>query len=357
MKIAFFPCTGPVGYYRMVLPALALEQQRGWKVSDYQTLYIDTNKHKIVNPVADIYSFNRWSDDQFANDRSRLQLFLRDLSTTVETNVLTADCDDWMPGMKAAHLEHQKSLTLDGKEYVASIESARSLAQMKLYSFIPHLSVTTPLLYDKFKGKPGRGVTVIPNYLHWPTWDGCDVTKEERPLTIGYYGGVHGHGKDVSILRGVIGPWLERNPGVQFFVGGDYELHDIFGIPEDRRQHHAAVAYTDIPEIVKNIDVGIIPLSDNPFNRGKSWLKGLEMNACGIPVIASPLPSYEQWIEPGVNGFLAKRTKDWIKYLDALKDPELRKEMGRKAREKAYENRIQNHVDEWESFFTKAYTT
>lgn len=353
MKIAFFPCDGPVGYYRMVLPALVLEQERGWEVSEQKTLYIDTKKHQIVNPPAGIYAFNRWGEEEFTDDINRLDRFLEDLKRCVGTNVLTADCDDWMPGMKAAHLEYQKSLTLDGKEYVASIDSSRSLALMKLYSFVPNLSVTTPLLYEKMKGKPGRDVSVIPNYLHWPTWDSIDM-PEERPLTIGYYGGVHGHGKDVSMLKGVIGPWLDRNPEVQFFIGGDYELHDLFGTPEKQRQHHAAVVHTAIPEIVKNIDIGIIPLYDNPFNRGKSWLKGLEMNACGIPVIASPLPSYEHWIEPGVNGFLAKRPKDWCKYLDMLKDPVLRKEMGRQAREKAYENRIQAHVDEWESFFTKA---
>jgi glycosyltransferase involved in cell wall biosynthesis len=357
MRISFFPCAGPVGYYRIVLPALVLEQELGWQVSEHATVYMDRNKRKIVAPSADVFAFNRWGEEEHIDDVSRMHDFLNDLSNCLENSIVTADMDDWMPGMKASHFEHQDTHNLGGKKYQASIDAARSEAQMRLYSIVPNLSVTTEFLRDKMKNKPGRNVTVVPNYIHWPEWDEHSVLDKERPLTIGYYGGIHGHGKDAPILKGVIGPWLEKNPEVQFFIGGDKGLHDLFGIPEDRRKHHPAVHHTKIPEIVDHIDVGVIPLYDNNFNRSKSWLKGLEMNACGIPVIASPLPSYEQWVEPGVNGFLAKRNRDWLRALDTLKDPVIRKEMGKQAREKAYENRIAAHANEWADFFSKAHTT
>lgn len=357
MRVSFFPSDGPVGYYRMGLPALALQQEFDWQVSEHTAIYFDRKKHTITTPSADVYAFSRWGEEEHIPGASRIHDFLDDLSNCVENSILTADMDDWMPGMKAAHFEYQDTHTLAGKKYSASIDSARSEAQMRLYSIVPNLSVTTNFLRDKMKSKPGRDVITIPNYIHWPDWEEHSVLDKERPLTVGYYGGIHGHGKDAPLLKGVIGPWLERNPEVQFFIGGDERLHDLMGIPEGRRQHHPAVHYTKIPEIVDHIDVGVIPLYDNNFNRSKSWLKGLEMNACGIPVIASPLPSYEQWVEPAVNGFLAKRSREWLKALDILKDPVVRKEMGKQAREKAYENRITAHANEWADFFSKAHTS
>ncbi len=40
--------------------------------------------------------------------------------------------------------------------------------------------------------------------------------------------------------------------------------------------------------------VGIAPLVDRPFNRSKSWIKGLEYSAFGLPFVASPLPGSAQ---------------------------------------------------------------
>ena len=52
-----------------------------------------------------------------------------------------------------------------------------------------------------------------------------------------------------------------------------------------------------------------------------------------LPVIATPIPSYEGIIEHGVTGFFARSSADWKKCLDALRDPDRRKKMGLAARE------------------------
>lgn len=353
MKVAFFPCEGAVGYYRILLPARELDKQPGWQSSMHTTVSIDRIKGRFIEPRGcDLYVFHRWTRDNF----DEIEQLPNDLKRCIGNEAMTADCDDWMPGMKASHLEGAHSVDLGGTKYIASIEGKRALFQMKLYNAVPWMSVTTRFLLEKFKGKPDREVRLVPNFLDWDLWDETDVTKEQRELRIGYYGGMQGHGKDCALLKGVIGPWLQRNPGVQFFVGGDHELQDIIGVPEDRRINGGPRQILEIPSMVREIDVGVIPLVDTPFNEAKSALKGLEMNACGIPVIASPLPSYLEWIEPGVNGFIAKRPKDWLKYLDVLRDERVRKEMGRNAKEKAYEHRIQapENIGQWESFYSEA---
>lgn len=83
-------------------------------------------------------------------------------------------------------------------------------------------------------------------------------------------------------------------------------------------------------------DLGILPIDTETQQR--SWrLKSanrltLKM-AIGLPVIATPIPAYEDIIESGVNGFLARSRADWLAALSQLRDPQLRQRIGRAGRE------------------------
>jgi hypothetical protein len=55
--------------------------------------------------------------------------------------------------------------------------------------------------------------------------------------------------------------------------------------------------------------------------------------AMGLPVIASPLPSYRDVLQPGVNGLFATTRDEWMAALDALRDPVIRRTLGEQARE------------------------
>ena len=82
-------------------------------------------------------------------------------------------------------------------------------------------------------------------------------------------------------------------------------------------------------------DVGIMPLPDTPWERGKCGFKLIQYMACGLPVIASPTGVNVEIVNHGVNGFLAGSTEEWIKYLDILKaDPDLCRKMGAAGRQK-----------------------
>lgn len=88
-------------------------------------------------------------------------------------------------------------------------------------------------------------------------------------------------------------------------------------------------------------DIGIIPIETPAVESGAAgppaWKVKSENRltmkmSMGLPVIATPIPSYELVIEHGVNGFLARSTRDWVNCLSALRDPERRREMGFAAR-------------------------
>lgn len=71
------------------------------------------------------------------------------------------------------------------------------------------------------------------------------------------------------------------------------------------------------------IDIGIVPLTNNPFNEAKSNLKGLEYAFSGIPFVASDTQEYRDLADMGV-GRIAKKPRDWIRHLEELLDPEVR---------------------------------
>ena len=85
---------------------------------------------------------------------------------------------------------------------------------------------------------------------------------------------------------------------------------------------------SEVEELYR-FDVGIMPLSDTPWERGKCGFKLIQYMACGLPVVASPVGINKEIVEHGVNGFLASSTEEWVKYLGILKgDPELCRTMG-----------------------------
>jgi len=88
-------------------------------------------------------------------------------------------------------------------------------------------------------------------------------------------------------------------------------------------------------EQLRRIDVGVMPLSDSPWDRGKCGLKLIQYMAFGLPVLASPVGVNVDIIEHGKNGFLCKTPEEWIDAMKYLADkPEVRAEMGKGSRNK-----------------------
>jgi hypothetical protein len=84
---------------------------------------------------------------------------------------------------------------------------------------------------------------------------------------------------------------------------------------------------------IQSMDVGIMPLTDTPWSRGKCGYKLIQYMGCGVPVIASPVGVNSTIVNHGVNGFLAETANDWDQYLHMLlTDKGLRDKMGRAGR-------------------------
>ena len=84
---------------------------------------------------------------------------------------------------------------------------------------------------------------------------------------------------------------------------------------------------------LQNFDIGIMPLPDNEWTRGKGGYKLLQYMACGIPCVASPVGVNADIIQDGFNGFLARNEDEWIEKLSLLiESSDLRRKMGKNGR-------------------------
>lgn len=90
---------------------------------------------------------------------------------------------------------------------------------------------------------------------------------------------------------------------------------------------------TELKEL-QAIDIGVMPLNDDAWAKGKSGLKILQYMAMGIPVVCSPIGFNLEIVRDGVNGFFANSNEEWREKLSLLvKDRNLRQKMGKQARE------------------------
>ena len=130
----------------------------------------------------------------------------------------------------------------------------------------------------------------------------------------------------------------KRHPFRMVVIGA--KAPHIEGIPTESRTWSAETEVQDLLDV----DVGIMPLPDDPWSRGKCGLKALQYMALGIPAVVSPVGVNSEIVKEDVNGFLAGTDEEWIEKLGSLlTNPTLRSRLGRAARrtvEERYSARV-----------------
>lgn len=84
--------------------------------------------------------------------------------------------------------------------------------------------------------------------------------------------------------------------------------------------------------------IGIAPMPDDPWTRGKCGLKILQYMACGLPVIASNTGVHPDLVRDGCDGLLVRSREEWVNAIVQLaSDPSARQSMGRQGRQRVIE--------------------
>ncbi|MEV4227233.1 glycosyltransferase [Streptomyces bobili] len=208
------------------------------------------------------------------------------------------------------------------------------------------VTVSTPALLDVY-ARHGRGV-VLPNYLpdHY-----YGVSRTDSDV-VGWPGSFHSHPNDPEAVGGAVARLVDE--GAQFVMRGDSSgAGKAFGLAAD--PVGGGVPIEEWPAAVASLGIGIAPLADTRFNSAKSWLKPLEMSACGVPWVASPRAEYRRLHAMGA-GVLADRPRAWHRELKRLREsPALRQEMSEAGRAVAEQLRLQDHAWKWAEAWQQAY--
>jgi glycosyltransferase involved in cell wall biosynthesis len=142
------------------------------------------------------------------------------------------------------------------------------------------------------------------------------------PIVIGWIGSPT-TAKYLKDIAPVLAEVCAGGRGVVRLIGsGKVILPDVpvFVVPWDES--------TEVTELQK-FDIGIMPLPDEPWERGKCGFKLIQYMACGLPIVGSPVGVNCEIIDQGVNGYLAATHTEWVMALNALlTDAELRQRMG-----------------------------
>lgn len=129
-------------------------------------------------------------------------------------------------------------------------------------------------------------------------------------------------------LRTVCG---ERDAHVLLVGSGEVDLP---GVPHEVREWSEETEVED----VASFDVGIMPLEDTPWERGKCGLKLLQYMGCAKPVVTSPVGVNAEIVEDGRHGLYARSPEEWIESLVALgEDRQRARRMGEAGRERVAE--------------------
>lgn len=212
------------------------------------------------------------------------------------------------------------------------------------------VTCSTEPLADKLR-EFNPDVRVVPNSI--PDWllTHSPEKTDNGKVTIGW-GGSPTHAVDFEECQGMLKQFLNRRDDVEFHcIGSNYI--EWMKLPKDKCRFTPWVA--SVPDFFRTIDydIGIAPLRPHIFNRSKSHIKVLECAALGIPVIASDVYPYSNFIEHGKTGLLVRREHEWGKYLRLLtEDPAQRAEMGANARKAAAQYSMSRLAPVWEEAIT-----
>lgn len=172
-----------------------------------------------------------------------------------------------------------------------------------------------------------ENVIEIPTSIDTDRYDLKDFKSDgESSVTLGWIGS-----KDtIFYLKNIettLGKIFDSNHDVRLKIISD-EFIDYGGIPITTKHWNGDTELDDL----KSFDIGIMPLTEDPWSRGKCGFKLLQYMALGIASVASPVGVNSEIIEHGVNGFLADSEDEWVDYVGRLaSSPELRQSMGERA--------------------------
>jgi glycosyltransferase involved in cell wall biosynthesis len=188
-----------------------------------------------------------------------------------------------------------------------------------------HVMVGNPYLAEYARQVNDR-VTIVPSTIDTERYRAVKRPEKTGPPVIGWTGS-HSTVQHLDTLRGALKKLAQRESFRLRVIGTpDYEC-----APVDVEAMHWR-SDTE-PEDLSVIDIGVMPLPDDKWSKGKCGMKALQFMAMGIPTVCSPVGVNTDIIHDDENGFLAGTEDEWVEKLTRLlRSAELRQRLGEAGR-------------------------
>jgi glycosyltransferase involved in cell wall biosynthesis len=168
-----------------------------------------------------------------------------------------------------------------------------------------------------------------------------DQTSSSRKKIIGWLGDGPAHYPNLVPLVGAFNILAERRNDFRFVLIGaksDQRIYDHFA--NLKNVEYELIDWIDgsneeaVAAAVRDFDIGLMPLQDIDWSRGKCALKALQYMACGAVPIVSPVGENLHVVQQDVTGLFASAPAEWASQMERLlKDDQFRLSLGRNARE------------------------
>lgn len=186
----------------------------------------------------------------------------------------------------------------------------------------------SPYLCDRARHAGAKQVVYLPTVIDLERYPLLPaLSASPHPLRLGWMG-TPVTSKFMQMIRMPLQLLAQRIDFELLVVGGGVEIPGVAV---------KTVQWTEATEVglIQQMDIGLMPLHDSAWEKGKCGYKLIQYMACGKAVVASPVGVNRQLVNDGVNGFCASTEAEWVSALEALlKDAELRQACGLASRQR-----------------------
>lgn len=199
-------------------------------------------------------------------------------------------------------------------------------------------------------------VYLVPTAVPYETYQAVapDPSGIDGAFRIGWVGNADAHRENLDLLAEIVRRYGERSSDVEAVIVGtkgdekiEQQFRSIDNVSAELVDWIPGDEYAEtVPRFISSFSVGVMPLIDSFWNRGKSAFKLLEYMACGVPVVASPVGENRHILEQGTNGFLADSVPEWLDAFDALREWDTWEKVGTAGRETVVARYTQRSVTE-----------
>jgi glycosyltransferase involved in cell wall biosynthesis len=170
-----------------------------------------------------------------------------------------------------------------------------------------------------------KKVFVIPTSIDTSLYPQKKKISERPEIILGWIG-TKGNLKYLKKLEPVFETLHQRFPQVKLKIVSN-DFYDSSHLPIVKKPWKLE----DENEDLISFDIGLMPLNDDLWSRGKCGLKIIQYLSVGVPVVCTPVGINSDIVKDGENGFWATNDQEWIDRLSTLiQNPDLRLRMGLK---------------------------